>query len=326
MPRHARLDAAGSLHHVIVRGIERTPVFADDRDKRKFAERCLLLFPETSIACYAWSILSNHVHLLLRTGPVPLSTVMARLLTGFAAGFNRRHHRSGHLFQNRYKSIICQEDTYFKELVRYIHLNPLRAGLVQDAEALCRFPWSGHAALLGKKKCPWQDTAYVLASFGGKASYLEFVQAGTVERRPDLIGGGLLRSLGGWSEVKKQGGFAKGDDRILGDTSFVTRILSEAEERLERRYATRQAGIDLAFLEKRVTDLLIMNPADLYLPGRQKKLVEARSLFCFWAVRELGVTMTALALRFSLSGVAIGYAVARGQKMARENGYVMVEG
>ena len=88
----------------------------------------------------------------------------------------------------------------------------------------------------------------------------------------------------------------------------------------------RQAGIDLAFLEKRVADLLTMSPDDLYLPDRQKKLVEARSLFCFWAVREVGVSMTALALRFSLSGVAIGCAVVRGQKIAREKGYVMVEG
>ena len=88
----------------------------------------------------------------------------------------------------------------------------------------------------------------------------------------------------------------------------------------------RHAGIDLAFLEKRVMDLFDTSPGDFYLPGRQKKLVEARSLLCFWAVRELGISMTAVAPRFSLTDVAIGYAVARGQKIAREKGYVMVEG
>jgi putative transposase len=324
MPRHARLDAAGALHHIIIREMERKPIFADDRDRADFVGRCGLLFPETSTTCYAWSILSNHVHLLLRTGMVPLSTVMARLLTGYAACFNRRHQRSGHLFQNRYKSIICQEEAYLKELVRYIHLNPLRVGLVQDVDELSRFPWSGHAVLLGKKKCPWQDAAYVLSFFGGTASYLEFVRAGGREPRPDLTGGGLLRSLGGWKEVK-QGSLAKGDDRILGDTSFVTAILSLAEERLEHRYAMRQSGIDLAFLEKRVMDLLAMKPGDLSLPGRQRRLVEARSLFCFRAVRELGISLSALAARFSLSAVAIGYAVERGRRIVRERGYALAD-
>jgi putative transposase len=323
MPRHARIDAAGTLHHVIIRGIERKPIFADDRDKKDFMERCGVLFSETSTICYAWAILSSHVHLLLRTGPVRLSTVMARLLTGFAMGFNRKYGRTGHLFQNRYKSIICQEDVYFKELVRYIHLNPLRAGLV-DREGLSRFRWSGHAVLLGMRKCSWLDVTSVLSVFGGRSSYIEFIHSGSVEKRPDLVGGRLLRSHGGWTEVKKQG-MVKGDDRILGDTSFVTHILAQAEEHLEHRYALRQSGIDVVFLRKRVADLLAMKPDDLYLPGRQRRLVEARSLFCFWAVREIGLTMSTLATMFSLSAVAVGYAVERGRKLAQDRGYVLVD-
>lgn len=166
----------------------------------------------------------------------------------------------------------------------------------------------------------------MLSSFGGRSSYLEFLQAGSMDKRPDLTGGGLLRSHGGWTEVRKQGGLVKGDHRILGDTSFVAHTLSQAGERLERRAALRLSGIDVAFLEKRVTDLLTMKPDDLALPGRQRRLVEARSLFCFWAVRELGIPMTALAVRFSLSPVAIGYAVERGDRLARERGYVLIEG
>ncbi len=326
MPRHARLDAPGLLHHVIIRGIERKPIFAEDRDKEDFVERCSILLPGTMTACYAWSILSNHVHMLLRTGAAPLSTVIARLLTGYATAFNLRHKRSGHLFQNRYKSIICQEDAYFKELVRYIHLNPVRAHLT-DFDGLGLFPWSGHTALLGRKERLWQDTRYVLSVFG--TSYLEFVRSGTDQgHREDLTGGGLVRSNGGWIEVRKsrRDGLMKGDDRILGDTSFVATILALAEEKLEQRYAMRCSGMNLDVVEKKVADLFGMTSRELYAQGRQRRLGDARSLFCFWAVRELGTSMKALVTRFSITEPAISYSVRKGQKIAQEKGWTLLEG
>ena len=322
MPRRSRLDAPAVLHHVIIRGIEKRPIFGSLADRRDFFRRCGDLFPETGTVCYAWALLTNHVHLLLRTGTVPLSKVMARLLSGYAGSFNRRHNRSGHLFQNRYKSIICQEDAYFKDLVRYIHLNPLRARLVPDLSALGTYPWSGHAPLLDNKKCPWQETEYALSFFGSAGAYLQFVQKGIDQgQRRDLVGGGLVRSHGGWAEVKKSGSLIKGDERILGDTSFVMSILDDAEQNLERRYAMKQSGIDLDAIQKRVCDLYAFKPDDLYARGRQKTLAEARSLFCFWAARELGVLQKALAERFSLTEPAISYAVRRGQRLAAERGY-----
>jgi len=129
MPRKAGIDAAGALHHIIVRGIERRKIFYDDADRDAFVNRLGQVLIETQTDCFAWALIPNHVHLLLRTGLTPIATVMRRLLTGYAVQFNRRHRRHGHIFQNRYKSILCQEDPYLKELVRYIHLNPLRAGL-----------------------------------------------------------------------------------------------------------------------------------------------------------------------------------------------------
>lgn len=130
MPRKSRIDAPGALHHIIVRGIERRKVFFDDADRDNFIDRVGGVVTDTNTACYAWALIPNHFHLLLRTGQVPVATVMRRLLTGHAGYFNKRHRRSGHLFQNRYKSILCQEDTYLLELVRYIHLNPLRAKII----------------------------------------------------------------------------------------------------------------------------------------------------------------------------------------------------
>ncbi len=110
----------------------------------------IVIFTDTSTQCFAWALTPNHFHLLLKTGAMPVSTVMKRLLTGYAMHCNRRHKRQGHLFQNRYKSILCQEDTYLLELVRYIHLNPLRAKLVEDMKGLDNYPYGGHSALMGK--------------------------------------------------------------------------------------------------------------------------------------------------------------------------------
>ena len=154
MPRQPRLDAPGLLQHVMARGIERRKLFRDDKDRGSFLERLAIILEETQTQCYAWALIPNHFHLLLRTGATPLSKVMRRLMTGYAVTFNKRHKRSGHLFQNRYKSVVCEEDAYLLELIRYIHLNPLRAKLVQDLKELDKYPWTGHSAILGRRTNP----------------------------------------------------------------------------------------------------------------------------------------------------------------------------
>ncbi len=165
MPRQARLDASGLLQHVMARGIERRKIFRDDKDRKAFLDRLAIILEETQTQCYAWTLIPSHFHLLLRTGPTPLSKVMRRLMTGYAVTFNKRHRRSGHLFQNRYKSIACEEDPYLLELIRYIHLNPLRAGLVNDLKELDKYSWTGHSAILGRCKNPLIPEAQASESF-----------------------------------------------------------------------------------------------------------------------------------------------------------------
>jgi len=134
MPRGARLDAPGTLHHVMIRGIEQGSIVRDDRDRNAFVGRMGMLAKGSETSLHAFALMSNHAHILLKSGPDGLSTYMRRLLSGYAQYFKRRHKRFGHLFQNRFKSIICEEDAYFAKLVAYIHLNPLRAGLVESLE------------------------------------------------------------------------------------------------------------------------------------------------------------------------------------------------
>jgi putative transposase len=122
MPRGARLDAPGTLHHVMVRGIEGKSIVSDDADRAFFVSRMGKISVATGTKIYAWALMTNHAHILLRSGAAGLSTFMRRLLTGYASGYNRRHKRHGHLFQNRYKSIVCEEEPYFLRLVSYIHL------------------------------------------------------------------------------------------------------------------------------------------------------------------------------------------------------------
>ena len=245
MPRRAKLDAPSTLHHVIIRGIENRPIFADNIDREKFLTRLDRLVQETDTKIYAWALLPNHAHFLLRSGSKGLSNFMRRLLTGYAQEYNRRHKRNGHLFQNRYKSIVCQEEIYFQQLVRYIHLNPLRAGLVQDLKQLEDYKWSGHGILMGKREYSWQDSKYVLSWFANtlrkaRKIYQPFVADGVKQgRRPDLVGGGLIRSVGGWSmvrgsQISKQRGLA--DERILGKDDFVEKILKEAEQKVKSSF------------------------------------------------------------------------------------------
>ena len=335
MPRTARLDAPGILHHIIIRGIERRKIFRDDQDRENLLARLAKLLPETNTVCYAWAFLPNHAHFLLRSGDVGLSTLMRRLLTGYAVSFNLKYKRHGPLFQGRYKSIICQEDRYLKELVRYIHLNPLRAKQVLDVSGLNLYAYCGHSALMDRKRRDWQDTEYVLSFYGNKKiasqkRYLAHVKAAMDQgRRNDLVGGGLIRSLGGWSELKKHQlkgpTRIKGDERILGDGNFVEEVLSLAEEKFNRKYELKSKGYDLKAVEKKVATIYQIKPAQIYAKGSQKQRVEARSLFCYWAARELGITITKLAERLELTPPAVGYAVRRGEIIAEKKHYHLID-
>jgi putative transposase len=334
MPRKARIDAPGALHHVIVRGIERGKIFRSDYDRKNFLNRLGKLIPETQTDCFAWALIPNHVHLLLRTGLVPVSVLMSRLLTGYAVWFNKKYRRHGQLFQNRYKSILCQEDPYLKELVRYIHLNPLRAGLVEDIKTLDKHPWCGHSVLMNKEKRAWQNVDYVYGLFSEKkrlarTRYRVYVENGILDgKRPDLIGGGLLRSTGGWSVLKglrKVGIRVKGDERILGDSDFVESVLKSAEEELEEKYDLKARGYDFDRVAQRVAEVMEMEIEQVTAFGKSPQTVKARSLLCFWAHRKLGMTTIEIGRRLNMSQSAVSRSSMRGQQIERENRFELID-
>jgi len=325
MPRKARIDAPGALHHIIIRGIERKAIFNDNADRANFLERLGRIISETETGCYAWALMANHVHLLLKTGLTPLATVMQRLLTGYAVSFNRRHRRHGQLFQNRYKSFLCEEDVYLKELVRYIHLNPLRAKRVKDLKELKKYRWCGHSALMGKVEVKFQDTGYVLKFFGRSASqarqvYESFVSKGIKQgRRPDLVGGGLLRSIGGWAKLK---GFRdigvriKGDERLLGSSDFVERVLKQADEQLEEKYRLQVGAISLQALLEKVAHYYKIEAEDLKSASKERIVTKARRALCYVAVRKLGYKCTDVSKAVGISAVTASKSVSLGSKLS----------
>jgi len=383
MPRQARLDAPGVLQHVMARGIERRKIFWDDKDRASFLERLALILEETQTQCFAWSLIPNHFHLLLRTGTTPLSKVMRRLMTGHAVTFNKRHKRSGHLFQNRYKSVICEEDPYLLELIRYIHLNPLRARLVQDLKELDKYPWTGHSAILGRHKnslipkiagndftsadrriafsqfrpgiekatanpedpvdpaCPVKSEGHltgvknksltekttedVLLYFGetrriARRRYRQFVKNGIEQgRRPELQGGGLVRSAGGNKAGllgRKKEEREKGDARILGSGDFVNEALMKAGEEWKKG---EKKKMPLVQLIGKVGSHFDLKEASIISASRKGKISEARGIICYLAVNDLGYSASEVARALDLRRVSAGQCVTRGEKLLDNN-------
>lgn len=310
MPRQARLDAPGVLHHVMARGIERRRIFRDDLDLEDFVRRFSTVASSRDLMAYAWSLVPNHFHLLVRTGKTSLSQNMRSLMSGYAGYFNRRHNRHGHVFQNRFKSIVCEEELYLLELVRYLHLNPLRAGVVKNIQELDCYPYCGHSALLGRISRPWQETEDVLGRFSdlrgeAMAAYREFVLAGVNQgRRPELMGGGLLRSQGGWVRVSalRRGREAyRSDERILGSSSFVESILREAETQGQGR----NKQVDLSTLVRRISQDMAISQESLRGGGRSAVVSRARAVVSYVWTRYLGRSGREVARELGVSPQAI---------------------
>jgi len=326
MPRQPRLDAPGVLQHVIARGIEQRDIFSERQDYQFFVNRLDSLINDTGMECYAWVLMPNHFHLLLRTGPIPLPTFMRRLLTAYSVHYNRRYERSGHLFQNRYRSIICEEDPYFTELVRYIHLNPVRGGIVKDLLDLERYPWSGHKILMGREKASWQNSDEVLSRFDktpGKAlsKYRRFLHDGLQQgRRPDFSGERLtlfrIKNRGIHQTEAKE---VMHDRRILGKVEFVQEILAHHPKIPE----TKILPTTWEHLLKKTANWLGLSENELFSGTKRQPIVHARCILSYLAVRNLGMKTTEVAQLLNVSQPAISKCLLRGEEIIKQDDKIL---
>lgn len=317
MPRGPRLDAPGILHHVMVRGIEQRDIFRRDEDRVDFVRRLARLLPATQTPCFAWALLSNHAHLLLRSGPHGVAQLMRRLLTGYAVSFNRRYGRVGHLFQNRYRSMVCEEEPYLLALVRYIHLNPFRAGMVSSLRELARFPWCGHSALLGRVAVPWQQTSDVLERFArsipsARRRYEAFVADG-LEAGEDVTG--QVRAVRaeadgdrpdlGHRQVNAAGQYGA----ILGSPEFVARLLTSLN-RDPVRPATECRSVILA-----VCRVLGVSPNAIASGQRTRPLSDARAVIAYLGRTLHRIPGSDLARALGTTQPAVVRAERRGERL-----------
>jgi len=314
MPRQARLDAPGVLHHVMVRGIEGSPIFRDEQDREDFAFRIGRQVENTGTRVVAWAFMDTHIHLLSMSGFQGISKFMRCLLTGYAIGFNLKYRRHGHLFQNRYKSIVCEEDPYLLELVRYIHLNPLRAGIVRTLEEFERYAWCGHGVLTANRQREWQETDYVLRRFSeerGEAirRYRKFVEEGKKQgKRPDLAGGGLIRSHGGWSQVLSLRDLGKDvlhDARILGGGDFVEEALKEADRNLRRQLRLKERRKLIDGVITRMCESEGLSEGELRNGGQRRRVSELRAKVCYHLNHDFGVSMAEIARHVGVCASAV---------------------
>jgi len=176
--RPLRIDAPGVAHHVWTRAVEGRPIFAEQRSGERLVGRLEALCEALRARCYAWAVMSNHFHLVVRTEDGRLSDLMHRLQTGVAGRFNRERDRHGHVFQSRFGSRIVGDDADLANVIRYVHRNPLEAGLVRDLPDLARYPWCGHAAVVGRRSAyGFEAVDDVLALFSSdrRAALREYV-------------------------------------------------------------------------------------------------------------------------------------------------------
>jgi REP element-mobilizing transposase RayT len=272
MTRPPRLDAAGTVMHIIARGNERRPLFRDDADREKYLDLLAEACGKHDARVLAYCLMPNHVHLAMQTGAVPVSRVVHDVHSRYALYFNRRHDRSGHLFQGRFQGLLVDRDAYLLEVVRYIHRNPVKARLAARPED---FAWSSHGAYLGSAP-PWLAVGEALSQLAGsrpraRRLFQEFV-AGTAPGRYD-------------PDDARLGAVVGGDD-------FVRAALSKAvQSDLVRRTLTVEAIVQLVAEREGVA------LAELSGPGRLRSLSRVRSL-CALLGRDAGEISLARTARF----------------------------
>ena len=261
MARKPRIEFPGAFYHVFSRGNRKLPIFNDDEDREQFLKKLLEYKNRYQFVLYAYTLMHNHFHFLVETGDVPLSRSMQGLLQSHTQWHNRKYSMVGHLFQGRYKSILCDKDAYCLNLVRYLHLNCVRAGLVQDPS---KYPWSSHRAYLGLEENELVDTDFVLSQFAkgrgtARRSYRKFIQE--------------------WFDRGRMSEFYQvADQRILGDRDFIIRAKKEVREKIMRTdFSTQNRTLDE--IARAVQGLAGVSLDALRSRQRSKEIVDARGYF-----------------------------------------------
>ncbi len=277
MARKPRVEFDGAFYHVIVRGNQRQRTFHDDPDRITYLERIEHYRQRYGFRLYAYVLMPNHVHLLMETKSVPLSKIMQGIQASYTQSYNRRHRKVGHLFQGRYKAILCDRNAYLLELVRYIHLNPGRLRVPEDP---WRYRWSSHAAYLAKASPVKVDTQEVLSQFSSqlgvaRRAYQSFLKDGMKQGHDEKY----YQTL---------------DQRFLGGEGFVKEVAQRTDA---KEIEIKGKKVGFARLLQAICTLSHVESKVLLQAGRQRQWMAARAQLVYLAREWCGLTAKELAGR-----------------------------
>jgi len=304
MARKPRVEFSGAFYHVIARGNRRTTLFHDEADFSAYLERLERYRKRDSLRCYAFVLMHNHVHLLVETGTVPLSRTMQTLQFTYTQYYNGRYRKTGHLFQGRYKAILCDRDAYLLELVRYLHLNPAR---LRQPEDPWRYPWSSHGMYLGQSGPVKVETSAILEQFHrqmgpARRAYRQFVQEGL-----------STGHQANYYEVM--------DQRFLGDARFLAALKHKTDGKHE--VAVKGPKVSFSRLLRAVAEATGHSAACLVQVGRQRDPVAARAFLAYGAREWSGLSVKEVGRRLNrdpsmISRLYSGYVAKRSRSLEKQ--------
>ena len=308
MPTKKRIVVPGAIAHIMARGIDGMVIFKDDDDRSYFLHLLESAISKTGYLCYGWVLMNNHYHLIMRCSDRSLDDLMRSMNSRYARYYNMKYKRRGYLFQDRFKSIITQDQNYLEELIRYAHLNPIRAGICKSMEELDAYRWCGHGVLMGKTTCLFQTTDAVLRRFGStdsssRENYRKFIAEGASTIKDDWIVQTVRESNRGIERKERPSCW------VIGDQEFVMSVMRKNEQRLRTRSALHEKwSIEDVF--RRVAAEQGLELDALKRRSRMSKVSAGRKRGAYICCRVLGYRIEEVAAYLKISGPAVSSAIA----------------
>jgi putative transposase len=302
----------------MARGIEGRKIFVDDEDRKKFISLLQQGLAKSKCRLYAWSLLDNHYHILLRVTDAPLSEMMRRLNSTYARYFNAKYKRRGYLFQERYKSIVTQDQHYVEEIIRYVHLNPIRAGLYRSLRELVRYRWCGHGVLMGERDSEIQETSEVLRRFGktitqSRKAYYAFMKEGlSATDAVDTIWEAVRRSNNGEEDRLSP------ECWVIGDHEFVKKILQDDKQRRMRLARFRIEGITIDDVGKKIAEATGVTIDEIRRRSRGTRGSDARKVLAYVCNKVYGFPVKMIGGYLGISGPPVSISIPQGETLVKK--------
>ncbi len=301
MARPIRIEYPGALYHIITRGNNRQSIFRDDRDRRRYLEKLFLYSQDKEVDILCYCLLTNHVHLLLETPKGNLSKMMQPLQTSYTMYFNKRHHRSGHVFEQRFKAFLVDKDNYLLQVSRYIHLNPVQAKVVPRPQD---YRWSSYRGYVNEKAIGGVSAKAILDQFDGTRAkrvreYRNFVE-------------GELKTGKEWPKL------AIFRQAFIGDEDFADRVTRRAKKTLDQepRYTLK----DIVFVVCRVMGIGV---EELRKISKDPRIQEARDLLMYVGRRYSGASLREMVRHLGVRDIStVSHGVRRAEeRLIREGAF-----